>query len=521
MNSELGGKYLNDSRNNINWSLDYPDFTKSFFKNIIRDHESEGVDFWWLDWQQYLTSPYTKSLSETFWCNYVFFNEAAKRTGHRPVIFHRWGGLGSHRYQIGFSGDANISYEALAFEPYFTATASNVGYGYWGHDLGGHMFSSEELVNNPNLVLRWIQFGVFTPIFRTHASNDSRIERRIWKFPNFPTILEAVRLRYSLFPYIYTMARKTYDTGMSICRPLYYEYPEVEEAYTYDNEYFFGDDILVAPITEKAEANGMTTKSIWLPEGKWWSVATNEMIEGPRLVTMSFSDQQIPYFYRQGALVPNNPATVMNVTEHPSQLILNIVSGENGKASIYEDAGDNADYASNYAETSISQTFDGRMGEYIISPRKGTVLGIPADRSYKLLIFNTTTPISAKVDGMKATFSYNKESKCTAIEVPSASCTKERRIQVEYSTSTGITDVKTGQNKMTYDSASKKFTASFDSQKKQVSWLVSNMAGKLMLANSYSQVSSFSEDISMLMPQVYISKVVADDKTFIYKFMKE
>lgn len=122
---------------------------------------------------------------------------------------------------------------------------------------------------------------------------------------------------------------------------------------------------------------------------------------------------------------------------------------------------------------------------------------------------------------MKATFSYNKESKCTAIEVPSASCTKERRIQVEYSTSTGITDVKTGQNKITYDSASKKFTASFDSQKKQVSWLVSNMAGKLMLANSYSQVSSFSEDISMLMPQVYISKVVADDKTFISKFMKE
>ena len=109
MNSELGGKYLNDNRDNINWSLDYTDFTKSFFKNIIRDHESEGVDFWWIDWQQYLTSPYTNSLSETFWCNYVFFNEAAKRDNHRPVIFHRWGGLGSHRYQIGFSGDAHES----------------------------------------------------------------------------------------------------------------------------------------------------------------------------------------------------------------------------------------------------------------------------------------------------------------------------------------------------------------------------------------------------------------------------
>lgn len=102
MKSELGGKYLNDDKNTINWSLDYTDFTKSFFKNIIRDHEKEGVDFWWIDWQQHLTSPYTNSLSETFWCNHVFYNEAAKRTGHRPVIFHRWGGLGSHRYQIGF-----------------------------------------------------------------------------------------------------------------------------------------------------------------------------------------------------------------------------------------------------------------------------------------------------------------------------------------------------------------------------------------------------------------------------------
>ena len=466
MNSELGSKYLNDNRDNINWSLDYTDFTKSFFKNIIRDHESEGVDFWWIDWQQYLTSPYTNSLSETFWCNYVFFNEAAKRDNHRPVIFHRWGGLGSHRYQIGFSGDANISYEALAFEPYFTATASNVGYGYWGHDLGGHMFSNEELVNNPNLVLRWIQFGVFTPIFRTHATSDSRIERRIWKFSNFPTILEAVRLRYSLFPYIYTMARKTYDTGVSICRPLYYEYPEVEEAYTYDNEYFFGDDILVAPITEKSDARGITTKDVWLPEGKWWSVSTNELIEGPRLVTMSFTDKQIPYFYRQGALIPNNPADVMNVTERPSQLVLNIISGENGKGSIYEDDGDNPDYSSNYAETMLSQSFDGHVGEYVISPRKGTSKEAPSSRSYKLLIYNTDKPLSAKVDGMQVTFTYNAESKCTTIEVPSASCSMEHRIEVEYATSSAVASITANDAKIAYDSASTKFIASAQCSKK-------------------------------------------------------
>lgn len=239
MNSELNGKYLNDKKDNISWSIDYTDFTKSFFKNIIRNHESEGVDFWWIDWQQHLTSNNTYGLSETFWCNHVFFNDMArKRTDRRPVIFHRWGGLGSHRYQIGFSGDALINFQTLGFQPYFTATASNVGYGYWGHDLGGHAFTDESIVNDPELVLRWIQFGVFTPIFRTHATNDARIERRIWKFDNFPTMLEAVRLRYSLFPYLYTMARKAYDTGISVCRPLYYEYPDSEEAYVYENEYF-------------------------------------------------------------------------------------------------------------------------------------------------------------------------------------------------------------------------------------------------------------------------------------------
>lgn len=239
MNSELNGKYLNDKKDNISWSIDYTDFTKSFFKNIIRNHESEGVDFWWIDWQQHLTSNDTYGLSETFWCNHIFFNDMVrKRTDRRPVIFHRWGGLGSHRYQIGFSGDALINFQTLGFQPYFTATASNVGYGYWGHDLGGHAFTDESIVNDPELVLRWIQFGVFTPIFRTHATNDARIERRIWKFDNFPTMLEAVRLRYSLFPYLYTMARKAYDTGISVCRPLYYEYPDSEEAYVYENEYF-------------------------------------------------------------------------------------------------------------------------------------------------------------------------------------------------------------------------------------------------------------------------------------------
>ena len=289
MKDEVDPSFI--SGDTIKWSLYDKGFKNAFFNHVIRDHEREGVDFWWLDWQQWLTEPKVPGLGETFWCNHVWFNDMKKnRPDRRPVIFHRWGGLGSHRYQIGFSGDTYINFPTLAFLPYFTATASNLGYTYWGHDIGGHMFKDPEGINDPELVLRWLQMGVFTPVFRTHASCQPELERRIWKFPNFPLMREAVNLRYELFPYIYTMARNTYETGVGICRPLYYEYPETENAYKYEGEYFFGDNILVAPVTEAAPEGKKASKKIWFPQGEWWSASTSELIKGSSVKTMEFSD---------------------------------------------------------------------------------------------------------------------------------------------------------------------------------------------------------------------------------------
>ncbi len=433
MNAVLNGKY-GDSEN-IPWILDNTDFAKTFANTILRDHEKEGVDFWWLDWQQHLTSPYTDGLGETFWCNHVFFNDMIKnRPEVRPVIFHRWGGLGSHRYQIGFSGDALINFPTLAFQPYFTATASNVGYGYWGHDLGGHARTDEMNANNPDLVLRWLQFGVFTPIFRTHATKDSRIERQIWKFPNFPTMLEAVKLRYALFPYIYTMAREAYDTGISICRPLYYDHPDAEEAYAYEGEYMFGNDILVAPITEAA-SDGVSTKEIWFPEGNWWSVSTNQLIEGPCVKTMSFTKEQIPYFFKQGAMIPFNPESVKNVTERPDGYIINVVAGADGESSIYEDNGNKSDYTSNYATTKLTAGSNGDTAEFVIAPRLtvGEVDSLKDARAYTLNIYNCDTPESVIISGNSLTkdeYDYNPATKRLVVNIPPTDCTREVRVSV-------------------------------------------------------------------------------------------
>lgn len=417
---------------NIPWQLEDTVFAKAFVNNFLRPFEKNGVDFWWLDWQQYLTSPYIDGLGETFWCNHFFFNEMKNnRLDHRPLIFHRWGGLGSHRYQIGFSGDTFINYPTLAFLPYFTSTASNVGYVYWGHDLGGHQSDHQQDVNDPELLLRWMQMGVFTPIFRTHATKGGNINRMIWTYDNFPQLNDAVKLRYAIFPYLYTAARQSHDTGIGICRPMYYDYPESENAYKYEGQYLFGDDILVAPVVEPSE-NGISKKSIWFPEGNWWSVAHGKMISGDAVKTLDFTLDQIPYFYREGSIIVNNPPEAKSTTDRPDRLILNIVAGKDGSATLYEDSGDSNDYATNYATTTFKQKSASGKGEYVIEPRKGSAERLAESRAYELRIFNTDAPSKVKVDGKEAQATYDPASRCTVVEVPLAPCTQQRKVSVAY-----------------------------------------------------------------------------------------
>lgn len=232
------------------------------------------------------------------------------------------------------------------------------------------------------------------------------------------------------------MARETYDTGVSICRPLYYNYPDVDEAYAYEGEYMFGDDILVAPITEAA-SNGVSTKEIWFPGGNWWSVATNELIEGPCVKTMSFTQEQIPYFFKQGALIPFNPATVKNVTDRPDELIVNVVSGANGVGSIYEDDGNNSDYDGNYATTKLLGNSNGITDEYVIMPREiiGSVSGLKDARSYIFNVYNCKAPESIAISGTvinSDAYRYTPETKTLVVNVPKHSCGDEIRISVRH-----------------------------------------------------------------------------------------
>ncbi|MCE5340675.1 MAG: glycoside hydrolase family 31 protein [Planctomycetaceae bacterium] len=384
------------------------DFAKTYMDVLLHPMEKMGIDFWWLDWQQGGTTKIA-GVNPTFYLNYVHFSDMERQNKVRPLIFHRWGGLGNHRYQIGFSGDTIITWESLAYQPYFTTNAANVGFGFWSHDIGGHYggrYGRYGLVgepNNPELYTRWIQWGVLSPIFRTHATASSEIERRPWAYPmeNFQAMRKCYDLRYAIVPYVYTSARQAYDTGVSLCRPLYYDWPRNQEAYEFKNEYMFGDNILVNPVVSPmAKGKKYVMQKTWLPEGRWIEYETGKVFDGNAVIERPFALDEIPMYVKAGAIIPMMPK-MKRVDEKPlDPMILAIYPGDKGFFSVYEDAGNDQGYKNDkFAFTDVSFTRSGGKTDITISPAKGGYDNMLTSRGYEIKLVNTFPPKSVSVNG--------------------------------------------------------------------------------------------------------------------------
>ena len=392
----------------VPFKIDERKWADAYFKTVLEPMERDGVDFWWLDWQQWKESKYTPGLSNTFWLNHTFFNHAERQNpGLRPFIYPRWGGLGSHRYPLAFSGDTYATWPMLAYLPYFTATASNVNYGWWGHDIGGHMFHKTQKATDPELYTRWLQYGVFTPIFKTHSTKDPRIERCIWCFPDHMFLMrDAIRLRYTLAPYIYNAARENYDTGVGMCRPMYYDYPESDKAYETPEQFMFGNDILATTITQPVDSiTGLAPRTIWFPEGAWFDCATGSMYEGGRTEELHYTLAENPHYAKAGSIIPMNPATVKNLQQPCDTLVLTFIPGGDGQLRHYEDDGMSQQYKTNYAVTTVSKKQEGNTVRVRISPREGSFAGASDNRSYELRFPAVFPPKSVKVNGKELAYS--------------------------------------------------------------------------------------------------------------------
>ena len=399
-----------ENTESISFDCTDPSYMDAYFKVLHNPLESEGVDFWWLDWQQG-TETKIKGLDPLPWLNYLHWQDMEKRNEmKRPLIFSRYGGLGSGRYPIGFSGDTFIAWESLTFQPYFTSTSANVLYGYWSHDIGGHFGAKPE----GQMYSRWVQFGVFSPVLRTHATKDAENDRRFWMFgePYLSVMIDAVRRRYEMVPYIYTENRKCMETGISLCRPLYYEYPEQEEAYTFKNEYFFGEKMLVAPVVKPIdETDDLAEVKLWIPEGKWFDISCGDVINGPQIVKRRYTISDVPVFVQEGTVIAGQQFCQRLESGSYKDLIFTIYPGEKGEYNLYEDDGISQKYLQGECSWLKIRHYNEKSKKIIVlEPINGSYDNLIQSRTLEIRLPSHIPPLEVKAGVVKLDWSYRLES---------------------------------------------------------------------------------------------------------------
>lgn len=419
----------------VEWQGSDKRYVKALFDTYLHPYVDEGVDFWWLDWQQWAKDKRLKDLDNVFWCNYIWFTDMENNGTKRPMLYHRWGGLGNHRYQIGFSGDSYITWESLRFLPYFNSTASNVLYGYWSHDIGGHQSKRYGTPVEPELYTRAMQMGQYLPIIRSHSTKDPQLNKEPWAFDQTTQrrLSNVINGRYALVPYIYTMARQDYETGISLCRPMYYDYPEAEEAYGMKEQYMFGDKMLIAPVTNPVDKeSGLAAVKAWLPEGQWLEYETGTMLEGGQTVERLFSMDEYPVYVKAGSIIPYY-GKVKNLSGTNQPVIVRVFpGGSEGDFLLYEDNGEDKNYVSEYATTPLSYQRNGNTLSVTIGERKGSYKDMPARRDYTVALPCQKAPASVKVDGKEVAFTYDGLNLETCIALGSIDCSKGAAIEVSF-----------------------------------------------------------------------------------------
>lgn len=371
-----------------------PEFVEAYLEEVHHPLEEEGVDFWWLDWQQGTTTR-MPGLDPLWVLNHFHFLDSARPGAaglNRPMTFSRYAELGSHRYPIGFSGDAVISWASLDFQPYVTAYAANVGYGWWSHDIGGH----ERGVKDHELATRWVQLGVFSPILRLHSTASPFNGKEPWKYGEAgPVMRDWLAFRHRLVPYLYSMMVRATDDGVPLVSPLYYDYPQQPQAYELRNVFMFGTSLLVAPITAPGDAGlGLGTSTAWLPPvGGWCDILTGQ-VYGAGQVRVYRPLDGYPVLAPAGAVIPlagqgrlpgeasRGPRTsgevpFVSAAPVPTDIDVLIVAGGDGAFTLVEDLDDSGDFA----RTSITYA----DGVLTVHPVTGAA-GVVPTRNYRVVL---------------------------------------------------------------------------------------------------------------------------------------
>ena len=399
-----------------------------------------GMDGWWMDstepdhfnWkdsdfdhQTYLGSYRSvRNAYPIMTVGGVYDHQRAETSDKRVIILTRSGFLGQQRYGSNvWSGDVQSSWDMFRKQITAGLNFSLTGMPHWNSDLGGFFAGSyntngsTSATKNPmyqELYVRWVQFGAFCPMMRSHGADTPREFFWYGKAgePVYDALVDAVKLRYSLMPYLYSTAWDVSHNQSTFMRALFMDFINDKKTWNIGNEYMFGKAILVAPVLhaqytpeqkqdllKENEGWGQVKKdngtAIWsvdftqpkdmevyLPSGcKWYDYWTNEYYEGGQNLKVTTTLNKIPLFVRAGSIIPIGPDVQYTNEKKWDNLIINVYPGADGTFTLYEDEGDNYNYESG-AYTEIPMTWNDTSHTLTIGSKKGSYNGMLSERKF-------------------------------------------------------------------------------------------------------------------------------------------
>jgi hypothetical protein len=390
------------------------------FAQLHDPFEAQGVRQWWLDYCCDDSTVSTPGVTPDSWVNELYRRDGDAR-GLRGFSLSRIGASfpaytavgasgpwAEHRSTVHFTGDTRPDFATLAFAARMTPAEAAIGLPYVSHDIGS--FAGKHLPDD--LYLRWVQLGAFQPILRLHSDHGDRLP---WEYSDAVSGAAAdfLRLRESLVPYLYTTARQSYDTGLPMARALYLDWPELDAAYQHDTQYLLGDSLLVAPVTTPGLA---TTSTVWFPPGTWTDFFTGATFRGPATRAVGVTPDHVPVYVRGGGIVAQAPGDT-NVAGQPrDRLRLTVYPGDDGSASVYQDAGDGLGYRTGqFARIPVRYT-EGRRSTLTVGPATGHY---PATRRFTVAFAGVSRPHTVTVDGRPAAFAYDAAKHLITVDVRS------------------------------------------------------------------------------------------------------
>ncbi len=400
---------------NTTWIDFFDEDASSFYWSNFRDRllKPYGIDAWWQD----ATEPenddlegrkilkntvpgelyrnvYPVMVSKT-----IFEGLAKDDPDRRPMIFTRSGFSGVQRYgAVLWSGDVGNDWKTLRYQISSGLGFVATGLPWWTYDAGGFFrpydqYSNEDYIER---MIRWIQVGTFLPMMRVHGYMSNT---EPWQYgPEAQRIItEQIRLRYRLLPYIYSEASKVTTEGYTLMRPLIFDFPDDTDALKQDNEYMFGQSLLVCPVTDK----GVSQWRVYLPEneGGWYDFRTGKKY-GNGWSDVPVTIEDIPVFAKAGSILPLGPVKQHAAEKSDAPLTINVYPGADACFNLFEDDGLSVDGSS----STIPFTWDDSSRTLTIGKRQGSFEGMEDIRTFNIAVAGTEKSI--RYDGRKVTVRF-------------------------------------------------------------------------------------------------------------------